>query len=92
MQIQVTVQLSADVAHVLHRRAPPTTESQELSQILDSLGVELEAMHPGVEDPILATWFVIETPDPATAEQVVARLQRRAAVEAAFIKPPDELP
>lgn len=90
--MHVTVQVSADVAHTLHLRGPPTTESQELLQTTKALGIVLEPVHPGAEDPLLAPYFTVEVPDPATAERVITRLQQSKAIEAAYLKPPDELP
>jgi hypothetical protein len=34
----------------------------------------------------------VEVPDYATAERVIAHLQNLEAVEAAYLKPPDEMP
>ena len=80
------------MASTLHRRRPPTTASEELSQAAEELGVVLEPMHPGAEDPHLAPYFTVEVPDYATAERVIAHLQGLEAVEAAYLKPPDEMP
>jgi hypothetical protein len=90
--MQITVQLQADVARRLHQRGPPTAESQELNHITNQLGVALEPIHPGTEDPELTRYFTAEAPDQATAERVIARLQQSKAVEAAYLKPPDAMP
>lgn len=90
--MRVTTRVREDVASALHRRQPSTTESRELSQVADELGVALEPMHPSAEDPLLAPYFTVEVPDPATAERVIARLQNCEAVEAAYLKPPDAMP
>ena len=91
-KIQVTVQVSADVARILHQRGAPTTESKELLKIAEEFGVVLEPMHPGAEDPLLTPYFMVEVPDSTTAERVIAHLRRSTAVEAVYLKPPDELP
>lgn len=90
--MQITVQLQADVARRLHQRGSPTAESQELNQITDQLGVTLEPIHPGTEDPELTRHFTVEAPDQSTAERVIARLRQSKAVEAAYVKPPDATP
>lgn len=90
--MHVTIQLSAVVARTLHRRESPTTESQELLKIAEELGVSLEPVHPGAEDPLLAPYFRVDVSDSATAERVIAHLRQSKAVEAAYLKPPDELP
>jgi hypothetical protein len=90
--MRVTTRLREDVASVLHLRHPPTAASGELSQVVDELGASLEPMHPGAEDPLLAPYFTVEVPDPATAERMIARLKNCEAVEAAYLKPPDTMP
>lgn len=90
--MHTTIRVRPDVALTLHRQQPSTTASEELLQTAEQLGVVLEPMHPGAEDPHLAPYFVVEIPDPATAERVIARLKHCKAIEAAYLKPPDELP
>ena len=53
-----------------------------------SLGLQLRPMHPGSDDPELASWFIAETDD----SEVVSALRLIAGVEAAYLKPADELP
>lgn len=92
MKAQVTVQVTAEVAQALHRKAPPTADSRELSRLLEEYGAVLEALHTDTEDPGLLSWFTVEAPDQASAERILDRLQRRRAVRAAYIKPQDALP
>ena len=92
MKIQVTIQVSADVVRILHQRGVPTTESKELFKIAEELGVLLEPVHPGTEDPLLTPYFMVEVPDAITAEQVIAHFRQSTEVEAVYLKPPDELP
>lgn len=90
--MQITIQVTTAAARRLHERAPPTPATEELARAAAQLGVALKPLHPGVEDPALATYFVVEVPDMATASQVMDQLQRCQAVEAAYVKPPDEMP
>jgi len=90
--MQITVQVSSHVAPTLHQRAKPTPEAVELLDLVRTLGVELEPVHPGEEDPNLTPFFTVEAPDRETAERIAADLQRCGAIEAAYIKPPAELP
>jgi hypothetical protein len=90
--MRVTTQLRREVAPTFHHRQSPTTASAELSRVTEELGVVLEPMHPGVEDPRLASYFTVEVPDHVTAERVISRLQNCEAVEAAYLKPLDEAP
>ncbi len=81
-----------DVARSLHGTAAATTEAHELMQLAGELGVMLTPMHPGAEDLYLIPFFTVEVADAAHAAQVIARLQTSEAVEAAYLKPADELP
>ena len=92
MPIRVTVQVSLDVARVLHQQGPPTTESEELLRIVEELGVVLEPIHPGAKDDLLVPYFEVKVSSLAEGEQVIARLQQSEAIEGAYIKPPAELP
>ena len=90
--VTVHIQVSTDVARALHQRGPPTTESQALSEVAKRLGISLKPLHPDVDDPLLSLFFTTEVSDRATAERVIARLQRCKAIQAAYLKPPDEMP
>lgn len=91
-KIQVTIQVSVDVACILQGRGEPTTESNELLKTAEELGVVLEPLHPGTDDLLLVKYFIVEVPDHTTAEHVISHLRRTTAVESAYLKPPDELP
>lgn len=91
--MQVTLQVSADVARALHyQRDPPTAGSKELMKIIETFGLTLEHMHRDTDDPKLQSYFIVEVPNHATAQRMIDRLQQLEAVEAAYVKPPDELP
>ena len=90
--MQVTVQVSADVACALGQRGPPTADSEVLSRMMKTFGLTLQPMHAGTDDPNLQSYFTVEVPDHATSQRVLNRLQQAAAIEAAYVKPPDELP
>lgn len=90
MTVEISVQIVVDVARVLHQQAPPTSGSQKLTQVLQELGVALEPVHPGMQEPELIKWFTINVPDRVTAERVVTRLLEGDMVEAAYVKPPAE--
>jgi hypothetical protein len=91
-KIQITVRVTEDVARAIHQKGPSTTESEELFKVTNELGVLLNPMHPDVEDSILASFFIVEVPDKTTADRVITHLQQSKAIEAAYVKPPDELP
>jgi hypothetical protein len=92
MEIQITVQVSSELACALRLGASRGLESQELLQTLEAHGIALEPLHPDAEDPFLTPYYTVEVPDAAKAEEVIAALRRSVAVEAAYIKPMDEPP
>jgi hypothetical protein len=90
--VQITTRVRRDVASALHQRRAAAPGSEELLRAAEELGVVLEPVHPDAEDPHLAPYFTVEVPDHATAERAISRLQDCEAVEAAYLKPPDERP
>jgi hypothetical protein len=50
-------------------------------------GVDLAPLHPGTEDPELATYFVARV-EPQHVEDATARLMRLDGVDGAYVKPP----
>ena len=80
MGVEITTQLS------------PETALPELRALADELGLSFRPLHPGTSDPGLGSYFIIDVPDPASAQRVLERLRRSPAVRAAYIKPPDAMP
>ncbi|MGH9881298.1 MAG: hypothetical protein ACRD6N_07665 [Pyrinomonadaceae bacterium] len=89
---EITLQVRPEVARALQHRGQPSAESEELLKTAANLGVSLEPIHPGTEDPILISYFTAAVADPDSVEQVLDRLRQCRAVEAAYVKPPDALP
>ncbi len=90
--MQITVHLRSDVARELAERSPPTAATNELQQTISRLGLILQPLHPGANDPELKTQFWVEVPDQATADQVLQELLQLKATEGAYFKPLDALP
>ena len=88
----VTVQVRTDLAPAVRRGERSDTASGELLGTVEELGLVLVQMHPGVPDAVMASFFAVEVDDEGQASLVADRLQRCEAVEAAYLKPPDELP
>lgn len=85
MNQQIIVQLKLARARSLHSARGGTVEPVVS-------GVALQPMHPGTDDPDLMRFFTVEASDSESAEQLIARIQQDAEVEAAYLKPPDEMP
>ena len=98
--MRVNIQLQEDAAMELQQgeASSPSDSSEEqvktkeLLEAASELGVRLEPLHPGQTHPLLAPHFMVEVPDRETAEQVIDRLSQFPIVEAAYIKPDEELP
>lgn len=89
---RVIVQVVPRAVQALRHNEPPAPETRALAELLETLGIELRPTHPVTRDPELSTWFETDAPDLATAEQIASKLQANSAVEAAYIKPPEEPP
>jgi hypothetical protein len=90
--MQLTVQLSQQASPSLARGEAATPEVGELLRLGQELGIRFRPLHPGTADPRLASYFTVEVPDAVAAQRVMARLRESRAVEAAYLKPPAELP
>ena len=90
--MEINVQVRADTASALSG-VESSPEADILRSDLDALGVALRPVHPRAEDPLLAPYFVVEVgEDEELRERALAVLRDSPLVEAAYTKPPAELP
>ena len=89
MQVVVRV-VGRDADELL--RGPGEGAAPALEPVTRRAGVNLAPQHPGAADPDLRRWFVAEVGDRVAAEQLAAELRSVAGVEAAYVKPEEELP
>ena len=87
----VVIKTHPTTATALHHRER-STAAEELLQAVHGLGLDLAPMHPGAGDSELIQYFSIEVPDRAAAERLIHRLEQMPMIEAAYLKPDDELP
>jgi hypothetical protein len=93
MSMDVVIKVWSDIeVPNLEKRSQENEEARELSKAAEELGVELRQMHPHAKDPVLASYYVVEVSDSREAARVAERFRVCRAVEAAYVKPPDELP
>ncbi len=92
MSIEVVVRLRTDEAAALRARSPDTPALRAVLEAAAELGVALDPADSAAAGSALAGWFVAYVADPDLAQEVVDRLAQCDAVEAAYIKPPAELP
>ncbi len=89
---EVSVQLRPDVAKALQGQGPVSAEARDVELAGEELGVRLVPTHPRAEDLTLVRHFRVLVEDDQDAVRVAAALREHAGVEAAFVKPPAELP
>ncbi len=90
--VQITVQVWLDTARAPHDPRLASRAAEELAAVVGELGSAVEPIHPGVDDPQLATYFTVEAAGMTEAERLLERLRSHPAILAAYIKPADELP
>lgn len=89
--MQIVVQLEPGMAR-LFQQQERAAAATELALALAQLGVALQPLHPGSSDPVLSGYFNTDVTDQGAAERVIDRLLHVKGVEAAYIKPRDEMP
>jgi hypothetical protein len=97
--MRIVIQLEPDAArevHALQRTtrgtAPGRLRAAPVFALLEKFGLQLDPVHPGTRDPSLAVYFTIEIADQRTADRLLQDLQQMKVVDAAYLKPEDELP
>ena len=90
----ITVKVRPEVAPSIQERlASERGSSEDLLALARRLHLQVRPVHPGSTDPQLGSWFEVEAEDGGTSlEDVLEELRRSDDVEAAYIKPADELP
>ena len=86
-KINVILQVSHEVAKTLNHHGKTSSESKDITNIIENLRVTLVPMYPETEDPVLNTYFIVEVPDFKVAEEIIVQLQRLPAIRAAYVKP-----
>jgi hypothetical protein len=67
------------------------TLNQDVAAAARDLGLDLRPMHPGIDDPELASYFTADGGDDrVAAETAAARLNELDAVEGAYVSPAAE--
>lgn len=60
---------------------------REIQAALDELGVTLEQMHPGTDDPTLGLYFVVRGKGARDPENIVRGLGKCRAIDGAYAMP-----
>lgn len=99
MPVAITLQVTAETAQALRDAVVAQSEGGSRSlpvpsavQLVRDLGVELQPLHPGTSDSELQRFFIVTMEDGERVNQVLESLRECHGIEAAYVKPPDELP
>jgi len=90
--MQVTVHLSPEAARELNSLRTVRRSTNALMNQLGQLKIELLPLHPGIDDPELATHFYATIASEMEANKLIGKLLELPSVTAAYIKPHDEPP
>lgn len=90
--MDISLEVSTEAAQALHHLAPENSASVALQTIAKQLGVTIQPMHPGIDDPELIRNFYIEAATEEEADSIVDTFLECPAVEGAYIKPEGEPP
>ncbi|MCX4834672.1 hypothetical protein OG785_02765 [Streptomyces sp. NBC_00006] len=89
----------AEAEVIVQLRTSPGPAPAGTADVLDvrsllerRFGVEAEMLYPGADAPDLIGWQRIAVPAGVDAEAVATALRGHPAVEAAYVKPPADLP
>lgn len=86
--MRITVQLSSSVSQRVRGGPRPAAAAA----LFPWLHHPLHPVHPDETDLLLESFYAVDVADRDEAARVLTRLQNDPSVEAAYIKPDDELP
>jgi hypothetical protein len=85
--MRIVVQLKPDAARQARDLSRGVRERP-----LDWLSHSLTPLHPRSSGTTLDTFFALDVTDPHEGDRLLEKLRRDPAVDAAYVKPDDELP
>jgi len=87
--MEVVIQIAPPAATESVRAENPVAAVQ---RALGRLKLKAEPQHPGINDPVLSTYYKVEAPDAQSAAKVVEAVRDLPSVAAAYVKPGDAPP
>ncbi len=90
--MEITIKVWEEKAEGLHNRSVLTDELKELIALEDEFDVMIRPLHPYSDDAHLDPYFSVDMPMIGSADVMLYKLQDCKMVEAAYIKPSDEMP
>ena len=90
--MEVIIQMQKAVAAEMRKPKPCASIAGAVTDLVKELDVDLQPLHPTVQDATLQVFFVIIAPDQTTGDKVAKRLRDCTGIEAAYVKPLSEEP
>ena len=90
--MDITLIVANDVATELGKRVATSSEVDEILSVAGRFGASIKSTHPDVDDPDLGKSFTVEVGADADESLLLESLRDCGGVEAAYVKPADELP
>lgn len=92
--MRIELQLTADTADAVRtaRGGRGHSGAARLEAVLRAHGSALQPVHPGAVHPVLAPFFFADVADEAAATEVVEQLRGMEGVEAAYLRPDNQMP
>ncbi len=89
--LTIVIIVNIEVATALHA-GQSGVDTAALLECSRKMGLQLQPMHPDANDPFLIPFFVAYVPRDADLSEILNKLRDCPGIEAAYTKPPDELP
>ena len=91
---QITTQFTQEVSRELqealqHKKVSST--AKKIIEGIQKLNAKIRPLHPGIDDPTLSSYFVVELPRGANPTQEISKLNKLPGITAAYAKPQDRL-
>jgi hypothetical protein len=90
--MEITLKVRPTIASELQAQRARSSQATDLLELTRKLGVSIRPTHPGTADPGLSSYFTLESGDEDAIQGVLEQLRANEGVEAAYVKPRDELP
>jgi hypothetical protein len=87
---QFTQEISKELREALQQKAV-SSSAKKIIEGVQKLNAKIRSLHPGVDDPNLGSYFVVELPRGANANQAISKLNKLPGITAAYAKPQESL-
>jgi hypothetical protein len=87
----IVVKISKDIVNAIQNKKHNVDLADEILNVEREFDVTLKRLHPGINNTDLSTYFTIDVPNSSNARSIITHLQRCKGIEAAYVKPQDDL-